>query len=457
MPSGTILVVEASPETERRLGRLPAAEGLKVERVTSAGEAVAYLQERSARLVLAGTADTNGRLAGLVEAANGAPVIVSAGQGSVRGAVEAMQEGAFDYLVQPCAEALLDAAVRRALVETTAGPTPGAITGRDKPIVCADRQMRQILEVARNVADSDATVLILGESGTGKELLAAEIHRCSPRRGGAYVTTNCAALPETLAESELFGHEKGAFTGALTRRPGKFEQAEGGTLLLDEISELPPGLQAKLLRVIQEREVDRVGGTRPVPVDVRLVAISNVDLNEAVASGRFRADLFYRINVVPLALPPLRRRPDDIAPLAEHFLQRHAARHGRPMRRLDPRALDRLKAHPWPGNVRELEHAIERAVLVGRGDTLLPEYLLLGDAPQATEEGDAAVLRPGLSVRDMEARLVDVTLRHVNGNRQQAAEMLGISIRTLRNKLNAYKRQGVAPTGAEGAAAVAGA
>ena len=301
--------------------------------------------------------------------------------------------------------------------------------------------MAALLEMARNVAASNATVLILGESGTGKELLAAEIHRYSPRRHGPYVTMNCAALPETLAESELFGHEKGTFTGALARKLGKFELAHGGTILLDEISELPLALQAKLLRVIQEREIDRLGGTHPVAVDVRIIAISNVNLKQAVADGRFRSDLFYRINVVPLTMPPLRQRPADVDPLVRHFLQRYAALNARPMASIAPAALDRLRAHNWPGNVRELEHTIERAVLVGEGQTLRPEFILIDDGPVPDGGADHRALAPGMSVRDMEARLVGVTLRHVNGNRQQAADMLGISIRTLRNKLNEYKRQ----------------
>ena len=456
MADGFIRVLEAAPDICRQLSRLPAAQGFQIAHEPDWEQALERLRNETASLVVAdlrGGPGTPTRIETLAMTAGAAPLIVVAADGSVRGAVDAMRNGAFDYLVKPCSPELLNAAVQRALSGRAALSADDGSTrvGRDKAIVSADSRMEALLEMARTVAASHATVLILGESGTGKELLAAEIHRHSPRRDGPYVTMNCAALPESLAESELFGHEKGTFTGALARKLGKFELAHGGTILLDEISELPLALQAKLLRVIQEREIDRVGGTRPVAVDVRIIAISNRDLKQAVAEGRFRSDLFYRINVVPLTVPPLRQRPADIGPLVHHFLRRYAALNERPMASVAPAALDRLLAYHWPGNVRELEHTIERAVLVGTGQTLRPEFILIDDGPVPEGGADPCRLQPGMSVHDMEARLVGVTLRHVNGNRQQAADMLGISIRTLRNKLNEYKRQAEITPAAAGA------
>ena len=285
-------------------------------------------------------------------------------------------------------------------------------------------------------------MLILGESGTGKELLASFIHRKSRRAKGPFVAMNCAALPDTLAESELFGHEKGAFTGAIHRKTGKFELAHGGTLMLDEISEMPLGLQAKLLRVLQERRVDRVGGREPVAVDVRVVAASNQDLTQAVNEGRFREDLFYRLNVIPLTLPPLRQRKADIGLLAEYFMQKYCGINGRSLEGFSKEALDQLHGSRWRGNIRELENVMERAVLICTGDRIRPEDLML--TPVGTAGHSPVSIEPGVSVREMEQALIASTLQQVNGNRTHAAEMLGISIRTLRNKLREYKEKDAA-------------
>jgi len=454
MPDSIILVLESKASVSRQLDPLAAARGLRLAPAESVDTALAHLKTRAVRLVVADLqGEATAAIAALAAAAAPAPLIVIAAGGSVHGAVEALHQGAFDYLIKPLVPELLAAALDRCLSRGAPSAVP---TGRIKPIVYEDRQMASLLQTARSVAASNATVLILGESGTGKELLAAEILRHSPRRDRAYVTMNCAALPETLAESELFGHEKGAFTGALARKPGRFELADGGTLLLDQISELSLPLQTKLLRVVQEGEIDRVGGTRPVPVDMRLIAISNVDLKQAVVEGRFRADLFYRINVVPLTLPPLRKRPADIEPLARHFLDRHATLHRRPMHRIAPEVIARMKAYDWPGNVRELEHVIERAVLIGDGDTLGAELFSVDDG-NPPEADVSLTLQAGMKVREMEARLVDVTLKAVAGNRQQAAEMLGISIRTLRNKLNEYRHRQTLPADARPEAGLAAA
>ena len=297
-------------------------------------------------------------------------------------------------------------------------------------------------------------VLLTGETGTGKELFARGIHMASARAAEPFAALNCAAIPENLLESELFGHEKGAFTGAVARRIGKFEEANGGTLLLDEISEMHPRLQAKLLRAIQEREIDRVGGTQPVKVDFRLIATSNRDLEEEVRRGGFREDLYFRLNVVSLHLPPLRARPGDIPALATHFAAKYAEANGVPTPRLSDEAMAMLRAHHWRGNVRELENTMHRAVLIAQGDSIGPEAIRLtapprsADAPAAAGAAVAAATAArgalvGRTVADVERDLILETLSHCLGNRTHAANILGISIRTLRNKLKLYSEQGV--------------
>jgi DNA-binding NtrC family response regulator len=307
------------------------------------------------------------------------------------------------------------------------------------------------------LARAEASVLIAGESGTGKEVLARHIHAASRRARGPFVALNCAALPEALLESELFGHEKGAFSGAVAARRGKFEQAEGGTLLLDEIGEMDPRLQAKILRAIQEREIDRLGGSAPVKVDVRILAATHRDLAAEVAAGRFREDLYFRLAVVRLRIPALRERRGDILPLARHFAQRYARANGLPERALLPSAEALLLAHPWPGNVRELENTLHRAVLLAEGHAIGPEAIALlepappppGAAAPAATPAAASAPPPvsalvGRRVEEVERDLILETLSHCLGNRTRAAEMLGISIRTLRNKLHEYRAAGVA-------------
>jgi DNA-binding NtrC family response regulator len=294
-------------------------------------------------------------------------------------------------------------------------------------------------------------VLITGESGTGKEVMARYIHRKSRRASHNFISVNCAAIPENLLESELFGHEKGAFTGAVARRIGKFEEANGGTLLLDEISEMHPRLQAKLLRAIQEREIDRVGGHQPIKVDIRLIATSNRDLEDEVRKGNFREDLFFRLNVVSLRIPSLRERPKDIDLLADHFAKKFAELNALPVRPLAAGVHDMLRQHGWRGNVRELENTLHRGVLLARGDEIGPEAILLTAAkPGGAEAASAAVASVnsklglvGRTVADVERDLILETLQHCLGNRTHAANILGISIRTLRNKLQQYRQEGV--------------
>ena len=317
--------------------------------------------------------------------------------------------------------------------------------------------MARVVKLALQVAPSEASVLITGESGTGKEVLARYVHSRSNRAKKSFICVNCAAIPETLLESELFGHEKGAFTGAVARRVGKFEEANGGTLLLDEISEMDVRLQAKLLRAIQERVIDRVGGTRPVPIDIRIIATSNRNLAEAVRENSFREDLLFRLNVVNLKIPPLRERPADVIELAQYFVGKYAVANGVPARPLSHEARRTLTVNHWPGNVRELENTMHRAVLLAIGAEIGPEAILAPDgarldqqrgtpsavahAALAAEQVSRALV--GRTVAEVERDLILETLKHCLGNRTHAANVLGISIRTLRNKLNEYAADGV--------------
>jgi two-component system, response regulator FlrC len=311
----------------------------------------------------------------------------------------------------------------------------------DPSIVTRSPVMQALLAMAKRIAPSGATVLIEGESGTGKELLARYIHDHSGRGRGPMLAMNCAALPDNLAESELFGYERGAFTGAAGRRIGKFERAHESTLLLDEISEMPLALQAKLLRVLQEKEVDRIGGDLPVPIDVRVIATTNRDLTQMVKEGSFRQDLYYRLKVVPLTIPPLRARPEDIAPLIDHFLAKHHPENDGGLPCFDADAMQKMILWQWPGNVRELENTIQRALLIRGGDSMGPELLLLeADMTGTGCVSPAAAQLVGMTVKELEERLIAQTLQHVNQNRTHAAEMLGISIRTLRNKLREYRQ-----------------
>ena len=334
-----------------------------------------------------------------------------------------------------------------------------AVSDDDRPLVARDPAMQAVIRLADQVAPSEASLLVTGESGVGKEVMARYLHAKSRRAQRPFISVNCAAIPENLLESELFGHEKGAFTGAVGRRIGKFEEASGGTLLLDEISEMDTRLQAKLLRALQEREIDRVGGTKPVKVDIRVIATSNRDLGQAVREGAFREDLLYRLNVVNLRLPSLRERPGDVVALAEHFVRKYAKANGMPERPLSGVARQRLLSHRWPGNVRELENAMHRAVLLASGAEIavfavrLPVGAPMSGSP-ATDTARAASMAAetasrgfvGQTVSAVEQQLILETLSHCLGNRTHAANILGISIRTLRNKLKEYTDSGVSVT-----------
>jgi two-component system response regulator FlrC len=369
------------------------------------------------------------------------PVLLMTAFGDVDKAVSAMRAGACDFLLKPFEpNALLEHVARYA-----------ARPERAAGVVADDARTRNLLALAARVAKTEATVLLTGESGTGKEVFARHIHAQSPRAAAPFIAINCAAIPENLLEATLFGHEKGSFTGAQAAQAGKFEQAQGGTLLLDEISEMPLALQAKLLRVLQEREVDRVGGKKPIALDIRVLATSNRDMAKEVVAGRFREDLYYRLNVFPLRIPALRERPADIVPLARHF----AALHGSPAARFASDAESLLAVHAWPGNVRELENAVQRALILAGGDAIAAEHLQLSlqvQAPAGTPQLTAAQMevRPVAPVqaapsnmRDLERQHILETLATVNGSRKRAVELLGISERTLRYKLQQYRTAGV--------------
>ena len=361
-------------------------------------------------------------------------VILLTAYGCIPDAVEAMRKGACDYLVKPVAFEKLELAVEQVL--RRAGSEEGQ-SDSDR-LVGQSAAWQQALARARQAAAADADVLIEAESGTGKELVARMIHRLSTRKAGPFVAVNCAAFPETLLESELFGHARGAFTGAVAARPGKFELASGGTLLLDEIGEMPMPLQPKLLRAVQEREFDRLGSNQTVKVDIRVIATTNRPLEVAVAEGRFRADLFYRLNVIPIALPPLRDRAGDVRELAEHFARMYSMPGKSAC--LSDELLASLEAQLWPGNVRELANFVRRAVALSGNGEIGSEALgyggIVSRAPRATSL--APEWKPGLSLEEMERQLFRMTLDATGGNRARAAELLGVSLRTVRNKVRAF-------------------
>ncbi|APG27140.1 transcriptional regulator [Syntrophotalea acetylenivorans] len=372
------------------------------------------------------------------------PIIIITAFSSVENAVESMKKGAYDYVTKPVDASELALTVERALSFERLQQENAALKERLGAkfdfgnIIGTSRPMRDLFETLALVAPSDATVLITGESGTGKELVANAVHQNSPRGGGPFVKVNCAALHENLLESELFGHEKGAFTGAAEQRKGRFELAHKGTLFLDEIGDMSPTTQAKILRVLQEGEFERLGGTKTIKVDVRLIAATHKDLHQMVEEGSFRQDLFFRLSVVPLEIPPLRERTDDIPTLAGHFLEKYSAKNRKDIRGLHPEALDALLAYAWPGNIRELENTMERAVILCLGEQIALRELpvLIREVAGSTERPFA--LRPGHTLKEMEKDLIRATLAQTNGNRSRAAEILGISRQTLQNKLRVY-------------------
>ena len=360
-----------------------------------------------------------------------AATLVACGLGAdAKHAVAAIKAGAVEYLPLPPDPDIIAALLESAVEEKS-------------DMIYRSATMTKVVQTAEKIAKSDASVLVLGESGTGKEIIARHIHACSKRKGMPFVAVNCAAIPETLLESELFGHEKGAFSGAVARRLGKFEQANDGTLLLDEISEMDLRLQAKLLRAIQEREIDRLGANKPVKVNVRILATSNRNMQEVCSSGSFREDLYFRLNVVSLTLPPLRTRKDDIVPLAEHFARKYADQNALAPKPFSPKALEALAQHAWSGNIRELENAVHRAVLLAEGEQIQPDTFPFHEEAQENEDPTFQKEKvKGNKLAKVERETVLETLSGAHGNYRQAASILGISIRLLRRKLDHYANEG---------------
>ncbi|MCX7369638.1 MAG: sigma-54 dependent transcriptional regulator [Alphaproteobacteria bacterium] len=453
-----VLIIGSLEAELGQAARIAVARGARLTVAEGAAAGLAKLRADGADLVLCDvTHDVGWLISCLAEERIACPVIACGRPNDAEAAVRAIRAGAKEFLPLPP-----DAELIAAMLQTVAGEA-------EKPVV-KDPSMVTLLDRATQIARADASVLITGESGTGKEVLARHMHAASRRANGAFVALNCAALPEALLESELFGHEKGAFSGAVAARKGKFEQANGGTLLLDEIGEMDPRLQAKILRAIQEREIDRLGGGAPIRIDVRILAATHRDLQVEVAKGRFREDLYFRLAVVRLRIPALRERLADILPLARYFAERYAQANGLPHRLLTPEAEAMLLHHPWPGNVRELENAIHRAVLLAEGSAIGADAIELmtpssvaamaapitaampeaSPAPMAPAQAAATSPAPrnaaalvGRRMEEVERELILETLSHCLGNRTRAAEMLGISIRTLRNKLHEYRAAGV--------------
>lgn len=419
--------------------------GASVAQVDGIEAALSHLRQgKGADLAMV---DAQLRIAALVEGLQAEhmtlPIVACGTANDKRAAVAAIEAGAKEYIPLPPDPELIAAILE-------------AVSKTETSIIFRDEAMGRVIKLAQQIAGSDASVLITGESGVGKEVMARFLHEKSRRASKPFVSVNCAAIPDNLLESELFGHEKGAFTGAIARRIGKFEEADGGTLLLDEISEMDVRLQAKLLRAIQERVIDRVGGSRPVPVDIRIIATSNRNLADSVRSGEFREDLLYRLNVVNLKIPPLRERPNDIIELGNHFARRYAQMNGLPPRSISHDAKRVLLANPWRGNVRELENTLHRAVLLAHGSEIGPDAILTPEGESISRDANEAAARKvaeaaeaatralvGRTVADVERELILDTLDHCLGNRTHAAKILGISIRTLRNKLNEYVAVGI--------------
>jgi DNA-binding NtrC family response regulator len=441
-----ILVVDDEPAQRELVGGFLRKHGFDVVEAGSGREAVARFKEESFDLVL--TDQRMPDLSGLdvLEAVRStspeAAVVIMTAYGTIETAVSAVKAGAADYLTKPLnLDDLLHRVYRvreRQRLVAENRELREALAGRHRVegIIGDSGRMQEVLSLVRRVAPSDATVLIRGESGTGKELIARALHQASPRATGALVKVNCAALAESLLETELFGHEKGAFTGAVASRKGRFELADGGSIFLDEIGDLPPHVQVKLLRVLQEREFERVGSSRPVKVDVRLLAATHRDLEALVREGRFREDLYYRINVVTIVLPPLRERREDLLPLIEHFLRAFAEKNGKAVRGVTREAREALLRYDYPGNIRELENLIERAVVLTRDDVIGVEDLPLALETPAQESGEGAGIIA--AVEGLERRMIREALTKADGTQTRAAEMLGISERVLRYKLKKY-------------------
>lgn len=449
MSAGHILVVDDEQAILDSLSRILRREGYEVSTTDSGEEALDVVRHREVDLVLADIMmpKMNGiELLRAIKAISPAiEVVMMTAFGTVENAVECMREGAYDFISKPLKRAIVVRSVQRALErrellhENTRLRRAVAEDGQQGNVVGQSKAIQETLEMVAQAAPSAATILLSGESGTGKELLARHIHTNSERAEGPFVAVNCAALPESLLESELFGHERGAFTGANARRQGRFERAHGGTIFLDEIGETSPSVQVRLLRALQEGEIERVGGQQPVSLDVRVVAATNRDLDADVQAGRFREDLYYRLNVIEIRLPPLRERRGDVPILAQHFLERFADKNRKALSGFSEAALRALDAYEWPGNVRELENTIERAVVLCRGEVIGTEDLPSGvsqAAGTAPEPQDGIFVPFGTPLEQVEKQLIHETLRRTGGDKKTAARLLGIATRTIYRKLD---------------------
>ncbi len=451
-PKAKILVVDDEPSQRKMLKANLTLEGYEVHEADDGTTAIARVSDEFFDLILMDNRMTHmdgiEALTEIKKISPGIPVIIITAYASVETAVEALHKGAHDYFTKPLDVEELKIKVRQSLEYWRLKEDNILQRRRIENLFDASRiigrspRMKECLERVAMVAPTEATVLILGESGTGKELIANALHQGSNRSEARFIKVNCAALPETLLESELFGHEKGAFTGAVARKPGRFELADCGTIFLDEIGELSQSTQAKLLRVLQEREFEPLGSTKTVKVDIRIITATNRNLAEDVKKGEFREDLFYRLNVVPIELPGLRERKEDIPLLIEHFLKIYNDKNGRNVLGFHPRAIDAMMRYSWPGNIRELENVVERAVILTRDEYVtfseLPEPIreATGD-PQSEKVFDG--IRPGMTIREMERELIIRTLEENDGNRTHSSRILGITRRTLQHKLKEYE------------------
>lgn len=451
MPIEKIIVLEDDALVRKNLEQHLRHRHYDVAAASSLAVAQEYLARDNFDLIFADVRLPDGQGTDLLKALQLRPqkplVVVMTGYGSVESAVDCMKDGAFDYLTKPFSNDQIDITLKRAQEFTQLLKVNQLLSREDEDtgpeLLGRSQAVEDLRQLIRKVARTQATVLIQGESGTGKELVARMLHRESPRSGAPFIRINCAAVPENLIESEFFGHERGAFTGALNKREGRFELAHNGTILLDEISEISPSVQAKLLRVLQERELERVGGNRTIKVDVRVIATTNRQLEQSVARNEFRQDLYFRLNVVPILVPPLREHAEDIPFLAEHFMKRFARKHGVPVQGLSPSCLAALGAHAWSGNVRELQNVIERAVILcGEGGLLEPPHLGLANLAVPTPPKVMGQSNDQfLTLAELERQHILTVLEHCKGNRTHAAKALDISIRTLRNKLHEYNGQ----------------
>ena len=440
----TVLVVDDEPELCRALGKLLSRNGYEVLTAGNGEEALEILRGREVDLVLSDLQMPRMGGVELLKAGRvispGTEFVIITGHGTIEVAVDAMKRGAYDFVEKPFSTSTTLKVVRKALEKQRLREENRLLRRRlreiqgNSDIIGKSSVMRQTVETARQVADSSATVLLTGESGTGKEVFAGAIHAWSERADRPMVRVSCAALPETLLEAELFGYEKGAFTGAVARRKGRFEAAHRGTLFLDEVGEMSPTTQVKLLRVLQENVIERLGGNEPIPVDVRIIAATNADLAGMVREGRFREDLYYRLNVINVELPALRHRGEDVLLLADFFLQKYNEKNSKNLQGFSPEALEILTRYAWPGNVRELENAVERAVVLSKGDLVdaaaLPQSVVAG-----RQRYDAVTIPVGTTLRDAEMRLIEATLESTGGDKETAANILGIAARTIYRKL----------------------